>query len=85
EALRGIPVDYQVILELHYWEQMNTEDMAEALALPVGTVRSRLRRARELLEQAMGRLAESPGELQSTLTRLDDWAERCRQEMQRRT
>jgi RNA polymerase sigma-70 factor (ECF subfamily) len=84
EALRGIPVDYQVILELHYWEQMTTEDMAEVLSLPVGTVRSRLRRARELLEQAMGRLAESPAELQSTLTRLDDWAERCRLDMQRR-
>ena len=81
EALRNIPVDYQVVLELHYWEQMTTESMAEVLSLPVGTVRSRLRRARELIAEAMGRLAHSPDELASTMTRLDDWAERCRQAM----
>jgi RNA polymerase sigma-70 factor (ECF subfamily) len=84
EALRNIPIDYQVILELHYWEQMTTEDMADVLALPVGTVRSRLRRARELLEEAMSRLASSPEELHSTVTRIDDWAERCRLAMQPR-
>lgn len=78
EALRNIPIAYQVILELHYWEQMTTEDMAEILNLPVGTVRSRLLRARELLAQAMSRLAGSAEELQSTVTRIDDWAERCR-------
>ena len=82
EALRNIPIDYQVILELHYWEQMTTEEMAEVLSRPVGTVRSRLRRARELLEAAMSRLASSPEALQSTLTRIDDWAERCRLAMQ---
>ena len=82
EALRGIPVEYQVILELHYWEQMTTEEMAEVLKLPVGTVRSRLSRARKLLEEAMSRLAESPAELESTLTRIDDWAERCRLALQ---
>jgi RNA polymerase sigma-70 factor, ECF subfamily len=82
EALRNIPADYQVILELHYWEQMTTEEMAEILGRPVGTVRSRLRRARELLEAAMVRLASSPEALHSTVTRIDDWAERCRLAMQ---
>lgn len=82
EALRNIPINYQVILELHYWEQMTTEDMARILDLPVGTVRSRLRRGRELIEEAMSRLASSPEELQSTITRIDDWAERCRLAMQ---
>lgn len=81
EALRNIPVDYQVILELHYWEQMTTADIAGVLELPVGTVRSRLRRARELIEETMGRMASAPGELQSTVTRLEDWAERCRLDM----
>jgi RNA polymerase sigma-70 factor, ECF subfamily len=85
EALRAIPVDYQVILELHYWEQLTTEDMAEVLKMPVGTARSRLIRARKLLEEAMSRLAGSPVELESTMTRLDDWAERCRLAMQNRT
>jgi RNA polymerase sigma-70 factor, ECF subfamily len=81
EALRSIPVPYQVLLELHYWEQMTTETMSEVLGLPVGTVRSRMRKARELLKAAMGRLARTVDELESTWTRLEDWAERCRMEM----
>ncbi|MEM9490481.1 MAG: sigma-70 family RNA polymerase sigma factor [Myxococcota bacterium] len=79
ESLRSIPVDYQVVLELHYWEKLTTQDIADVVNMPLGTVRSRLRRARELLEQAMSKLASSPDELKSTITRLDDWAERCRQ------
>jgi RNA polymerase sigma-70 factor (ECF subfamily) len=81
EALRNIPIRFQVILELHYWEDMTTEEIADILQLPVGTVRSRLRRARELLKQAMGRLAHSADELESTWTRLEDWAQSCRTEM----
>ncbi|WP_428265320.1 RNA polymerase sigma factor [Haliangium sp.] len=81
EALRAIPLQYQVVLELHYWEKMITADIAESLGLPLGTVRSRLRRARELLDEAMSRLAGSNDVLESTATSLDDWAERCRQDM----
>jgi RNA polymerase sigma-70 factor (ECF subfamily) len=81
QALRSIPVDHQVVLELHYWESFTTEKIAEVLGIPVGTVRTRLRRARELLEQAMERLAESPALLESTRGRLDDWAEACRRHL----
>jgi RNA polymerase sigma-70 factor, ECF subfamily len=81
EALRGIPVDDQVILELHYWEQLTTHQMADVIGVPVGTVRGRLQRARGRLEAAMQRLAESPQELSSTLARLDDWAAECRQRL----
>ncbi len=78
EALRNIPVDEQVILELHYWEQLTTDQMAEVLGIPIGTARGRLQRARARLEQVMQRLAESPQDLASTLARLDDWAAECR-------
>jgi RNA polymerase sigma-70 factor (ECF subfamily) len=81
EALRNIPIDEQVLLELHYWEQLTTEQMAEALAIPVGTVRGRLQRARARLEEAMRHLAESPRDLTSTLERLDEWAAECRQRL----
>ena len=81
EALRGIPVDDQVLLELHYWEQLTTHQMADVLAIPVGTVRGRLQRARAKLEEVMQRLAESPQVLTSTLARLDDWAAECRQRL----
>jgi RNA polymerase sigma-70 factor (ECF subfamily) len=81
EGLRGIPVDDQVILELHYWEQLTTQQMADVIGIPVGTVRGRLQRARGRLEAAMQRLAESPQELSSTLARLDDWAAECRERL----
>jgi RNA polymerase sigma-70 factor (ECF subfamily) len=81
EALRNIPIDDQVLLELHYWEQLTTEQIAEVLAIPLGTVRGRLQRARARLEEVMGKLAESRDHLESTLTRLEDWAAECRQQM----
>lgn len=73
-ALRRIPLDYQVPLELHYWERMSTHEMSEALGLPQGTIKSRLRRGRELLAEAMSTLAESPELLKSTVDDLDRWA-----------
>jgi RNA polymerase sigma-70 factor (ECF subfamily) len=78
EALRNIPVDDQMILELHYWEDLKTEEIADALDIPVGTARGRLQRARAKLEEVMQRLAESSNELDSTVARLEDWAKECR-------
>jgi RNA polymerase sigma-70 factor (ECF subfamily) len=83
KALRVIPVDDQVILELHYWEQLTTDQMASVIGIPVGTVRGRLQRARTRLEEAIQRLAESQQDLASTLARLDDWAAECRARLDR--
>ena len=79
QGLREIPINHQVILELHYWEDMTTEQIGEILSVPVGTIRSRLKRARQLLEKALTRIARSPKLLESTLSRLDDWARECGQ------
>lgn len=54
DALRRIPLDLQVALELRYWEQLRTGEMAEVLGVPVGTVKSRLRRGKEKLEEILG-------------------------------
>lgn len=81
EALRKIPVDHQVLLELHYWEALTTEEIAKVLGVPVGTVRGRLQRARALLEQAMARLANARVVPQSTRDRLDDWVADCRRRL----
>lgn len=50
DALRRLPVDLQLVVELHYWEEHSTAEIAELLEVPQGTVKSRLRRAREALE-----------------------------------
>ena len=78
EALRNVPIDYQVLLELRYWEELKTADIGVVLDIPHGTVRSRLHRAHDLLRQAMERLAQSAEQLESTMARLSDWARACR-------
>jgi RNA polymerase sigma-70 factor (ECF subfamily) len=62
-ALRKIPADLQIALELHYWDDMSGPDIAEVLELPLDTAYSRLRRAKEKLREAMqeeARLLGSP-------------------------
>jgi RNA polymerase sigma-70 factor (ECF subfamily) len=74
EALRRVPLEHQVLLELYFWEPLPAPRIAEILDVPVGTVRTRLRRAKEVLAAEVQRLAPGGGDLESTLTRLDDWA-----------
>jgi RNA polymerase sigma factor (sigma-70 family) len=78
EALRKIPVDMQVALELHYWEQMSDAEIATTLELPLGTVKSRIRRARVALTERLGELTQSPEQLRSTLDNLEAWAAQVR-------
>ncbi|HEY6176495.1 MAG TPA: sigma-70 family RNA polymerase sigma factor [Kofleriaceae bacterium] len=78
EALRTIPIEDQVILELHYWENLTTDDIAEVLGIPVGTARGRLQRAREKLGEVMQRLTESSQDLTTTVASLEGWAKECR-------
>lgn len=79
EALRRIPLNYQLILELRYWESMTTAEIAEVVGAPHPTARSRLRRAHELLEEALQRLGEAPARLASTQANLERWAQQLRE------
>lgn len=78
EALRRIPLDLQIAIELFYWEELSTPEIAEALDIPTGTVKSRLRRAKEHLEGELAELARSPTLLKSTMANLDGWAAQLR-------
>ena len=73
-GLREIPLELQVVLELHYWEQCSVAEIARALELPEGTVKSRLRRGREQLRSAVERLAASPHLANSTIGGFETWA-----------
>ncbi len=74
EALRRIPLECQVVLELLYWERMPVVEIAACVDAPVGTVKTRLRRGRLQLESQMRQLAQSPALVQSTLGGLETWA-----------
>ncbi|MEZ4448476.1 MAG: sigma-70 family RNA polymerase sigma factor [Nannocystaceae bacterium] len=78
QALRQIPLEHQVILELYYWEDMTALDIAAVLGVPEGTARTRIRRAKQLLEAELARLATTPQLLQSTVSDLDAWAAKLR-------
>jgi RNA polymerase sigma factor (sigma-70 family) len=52
-ALRRLPIDLQTALELHYWEDLTTAEIAVVLDIPQGTVKTRLLRARERLREVM--------------------------------
>jgi RNA polymerase sigma factor (sigma-70 family) len=56
-ALRKLSRDDQDVLALCVWEELSYEEAALALGIPVGTVRSRLSRARARLRE----LSSNPG------------------------
>ncbi len=78
EALRRIPLNSQVVLELFYWERCSGHEIGLILDVPENTARSRLRRARQQLERRLRELAKSAHELESTMSDLDGWAEKIR-------
>jgi RNA polymerase sigma-70 factor (ECF subfamily) len=81
EGLRAIPLDHQIVLELYFFEPLRAADIARILDIPVGTVRTRIRRAKALLERTLAELAASTELLESTLTRIDDWASAVRRRL----
>jgi len=56
EAMQTLPVDFQVTLELYYWEQLRGPELATVLQISPATVRTRLHRAREALRSSLERL-----------------------------
>ena len=79
QALRRIPLDHQIVLELYYWERMTAAEVGRVLDVPEGTARTRIRRAKQLLEAELSRLTRDPRLLESTLSNLDDWARAVRE------
>src|SRR5690606_25043605 len=37
QALRRIPLEHQIVLELYYWESMTAKELGEILDVPEGT------------------------------------------------
>jgi RNA polymerase sigma-70 factor (ECF subfamily) len=74
-ALRRIPVDFQIAVQLYYWENMSTAEIAEVLEVAPGTVKSRLGRARDMVKKHIAEMEEVSEELRSTTVgNLEGWA-----------
>src|SRR5262245_28152512 len=53
DAIEALPDDERAALLLFAWEELSYQSVAEALELPIGTVRSRLNRARAHLRERL--------------------------------
>ncbi len=80
EALRSLPHDYKMVVLLADLEGFAYKEIADILAVPVGTVMSRLYRGRRMLERALlsfGRrynyLAAPPAKLRDSRIDLADF------------
>lgn len=77
-ALRTIPIDFQITLELFYWEDASVEEIGEVLDVRPGTVKSRLSRGRTMLKEALQDMDVEAELRKSTVEGLDDWARSLR-------
>lgn len=54
DALASLPEGDRDVVVLVAWEELSYEEVSAALAIPIGTVRSRLNRARRRLRERLG-------------------------------
>jgi len=60
-AINSLPVDFRVVILLCDIEGFTYEEIAKIVHIPIGTVRSRLHRARNMLKEKLKAYAESLG------------------------
>ncbi|MGQ9605973.1 MAG: RNA polymerase sigma factor [Thermogutta sp.] len=61
EALAELPDDYRVVVLMFYFEELSYREIAEYLQLPIGTIMSRLSRAKvQLRIKLAGSVAATP-------------------------
>jgi RNA polymerase sigma-70 factor (ECF subfamily) len=60
-AIDRLPPEFRAVGMLYFLEELKYEEIAHALELPLGTVRSRLHRGRKLLQRELWEIAGSRG------------------------
>jgi len=77
-ALSELPAEQQLILELHYWHDLDAGALAEVFDAATGTIRVRLLRARRALRERLGpsaagdAVAGTPDRLEASLSLPED-------------
>ncbi|WP_409251716.1 sigma-70 family RNA polymerase sigma factor [Bacillus sp. SCS-153A] len=54
EAIFSLPVKYREVIILYYYQELTAEQMSKVLKINSSTIRTRLSRARDLLNQKLG-------------------------------
>jgi RNA polymerase sigma-70 factor (ECF subfamily) len=63
DAVDQLPIKYKEVLLLYYMDEMLYKEIADALEIPIGTVMSRLTRARESLKLILLKQMTSPNNI----------------------
>ena len=58
-AVGKLPDNYREVVVLRYFEELKTSEVAQVLGIKTNTVEVRLSRARKMLEESLGHLADS--------------------------
>ncbi len=66
-AMRCLPADFQIALELAYWEGLRGAEIASVLEISAHTVRSRLSRGRAMLRERLASEGLAPDDLDKLL------------------
>lgn len=53
DVIRKMKEEYRLVIVLFYYENLSIRDISGVLNIPVGTVKSRLKRGKEELKQAL--------------------------------
>jgi RNA polymerase sigma-70 factor, ECF subfamily len=60
-ALAALPDEFRTVATLYFMDDLSYQEIADILDVPIGTVRSRLHRARHMLQKQLWRVAEELG------------------------
>ena len=60
-AINSLPIDFRTVILLCDVEGFTYEEIAKIIDIPIGTVRSRLHRARNMLKEKLRKYAETQG------------------------
>ena len=60
-AVNALPVDFRTVILLCDIEGFTYEEISKIIDIPIGTVRSRLHRARNMLKETLASYAKSMG------------------------
>lgn len=77
-ALQELPLEQQLLLELHYWEELERDQLAEVFEVEPATTRSRLFRARQALRERLAGASDQVAAKAPADEELDAWARSLR-------
>jgi RNA polymerase sigma factor (sigma-70 family) len=81
QALRQIPIKYQSVFEMYFWQDMTAEAIATLRQQPVGTIRGHIRLAKKALASKLELQSGSFGDLIKAFRSVTAWAREVRAQL----